>query len=554
MEELATYLRLAPEFGGTRFGPFETIEVRLGSDPETCHIVLQADLGVAEDHVKLLRQGPKNLILAPASRTAAVFLWKRGATRSSQLSTPTAVSPGDAFSLVTAEGPRFIIELDELPEEIRAQRQGKKGGPKTGRDRLNKDAFAKEGKRQIFTRILVLGPAQLAQRALLFVKSGAIFQPRNIIIIGMVASGWVFGGATSCKGKKLKSDLVVTNQRLESCEETSGFVNDMGSDSDDANIPELMSRVMKSPKLGSTLMDDDILRAEVERRAKSLFREVIKSPKTYQWVMKGKVKKARDFGRWRERVMGMDKIDLETRKLLVWLGMETRGRVSKEFKKTMDSEGEQVCARGNLRMTYRQALSLGMSVQADGFIGRNPDKYKGNKQAREELLDATIMAAGGEGLPEDTDFESDVSPVQQGVSACVHLRGEDDRLLLKDLAPMVRRNFGDSAKGVPAGFEANSSVARIAKFYAADIMQVDYRQPEAGIDFSDSQVSTVLDAWDARGQWVMKRTAETIAKAVVMPCIASLSGDTKAAEATFGTELPQPVPCLVLDWKLRNER
>jgi hypothetical protein len=64
----------------------------------------------------------------------------------------------------------------------------------------------------------------------------------------------------------------------------------------------------------------------------------------------------------------------------------------------------------------------------------------------------------------------------------------------------------------------------------------------------------VLDAWDARGQWVMKRTAETIAKAVVMPCIAVLSGDAQAAEATFGNELPQPVPCLVLDWKLRNER
>ena len=51
----------------------------------------------------------------------------------------------------------------------------------------------------------------------------------------------------------------------------------------------------------------------------------------------------------------------------------------------------------------------------------------------------------------------------------------------------------------------------------------------------------------------MKRTAETIAKAVVMPCIAVLTGDAQAAEATFGNELPQPVPCLVLDWKLRNK-
>jgi hypothetical protein len=554
MEELVTYLRLAPEFGGTRFGPFETIEVRLGSDPENCHIVLQADLGVHPDHVKLLRQGPKNLILAPASRTATVYLWKKGATKASQLSTPTAVSPGDAFSLVTAEGPRFIIELDELPEEIKAQREAKGGGPKTGRSRLNKDAFAKEGKRQIFTRLLVLGPAQLVQRAWIYVKSGAIFMPRNMILMGMIASGWVFGGATSCKGKKLQSDLVVTNQRLESCKQTSGFVDNIGPDSDDANIPELVARVMKSPKLGNTLAEDDTLRAEVERRSKILFREVVKSPKKYQWVMKGQVRKAREFGRWRERVMKLEKIDIETRKLIVWLGLDVQGRLAKEFKKTLDSEGEQVCTRGPLQMTYRQALSLGMSVQPDGFIARDPARYRENKQAREERLEATIMAAGGEGLPEDTDFESDVTPVQQGVSACVHIRGEDDRLLIKDLVPMVRRSFGDEAVGVPAGFEANSSVARLAKFFAAELMQVDYRQPEPGIDFSDSQVSTVLDAWDARGQWVMKRTAETIAKAIVMPCIAVLSGDAQAAEATFGNELPQAVPCLVLDWKLRNER
>ena len=39
-EELATYLRLTPEFGGTRFGPFEELEIRLGSDADRCHIVL----------------------------------------------------------------------------------------------------------------------------------------------------------------------------------------------------------------------------------------------------------------------------------------------------------------------------------------------------------------------------------------------------------------------------------------------------------------------------------------------------------------------------------
>ena len=552
MEELATYLRLAPEFGGTRFGPFETIEVRLGSDPDHCHIVLQAELGVQPDHVKLLRQGPKNLILAPSARTSMVYLWKRGATRPTQLTTPTAVTPGDSFSLVTPEGPRFIIELDELPEEIKAQRD--KSKPKRGgRSRLSKDSMATEGKRQIFTRLLVLGPAQMAQRAWIYVKSGAIFMPRNIIMMGVLASGWVFGGASSCKRSKLQTNLKVTNERVEACNEQLGIANNMG-DSEDASFSQLASRIVRSNKLGEALESDDTLRAEVRRRAKGLFRDVVKSPKKHGWMLKGQGKKARDFTRWRERIMSLEKIDIETRALLVWLGMDVTGRIAKEFRKTLDSEAQEVCTRGPLRMTYRQALSLGISPQADGYVGRNPDRYKENKEAREELLEGTILAAGGEGLPEQGTFETDVSPVQQGVSACVFIRGEDDRLLLKDLIPMMRVGFGDKAKGVPPGFDSNGSVARIAKFHAADIMQVDFTQPEPGIDFSDAQVGTELDRWDARGQWVMKRTAETIAKAIVLPCFAALSGEAKAAEATFGPELPQPIPCLILDWKLRNER
>ncbi|MFT4978994.1 MAG: hypothetical protein ACI8S6_004904, partial [Myxococcota bacterium] len=44
-EHLVTYLSLTPEFGGTRFGPFEGLGVRLGADANRCHIVLPESLG-----------------------------------------------------------------------------------------------------------------------------------------------------------------------------------------------------------------------------------------------------------------------------------------------------------------------------------------------------------------------------------------------------------------------------------------------------------------------------------------------------------------------------
>ena len=93
-EERATYLRLAPEFGGTRFGPYEGQEVRLGSDPDRCHIVLQSELGVQAEHVKLFRESEENLILAPSDRTAAVFLFRANGSRPNQVSTPTRSPSG----------------------------------------------------------------------------------------------------------------------------------------------------------------------------------------------------------------------------------------------------------------------------------------------------------------------------------------------------------------------------------------------------------------------------------------------------------------------------
>ena len=39
-----TFLQLAPEFGGTKFGPFDQGEVRLGSDPSNSDITLPATL------------------------------------------------------------------------------------------------------------------------------------------------------------------------------------------------------------------------------------------------------------------------------------------------------------------------------------------------------------------------------------------------------------------------------------------------------------------------------------------------------------------------------
>ena len=117
MAKTLHFLQLSNEFGGTKFGPFDTPEVRLGSDPGRNDITLPENLGVAPEHVKVLIQGDGSYIVAPVERSAAVFVWRGGARKPKELSSPIAVNAGDSFALVTPEGIRFFI-LAEMSDAI----------------------------------------------------------------------------------------------------------------------------------------------------------------------------------------------------------------------------------------------------------------------------------------------------------------------------------------------------------------------------------------------------------------------------------------------------
>ena len=53
--DLTLFLRLTPEFGGTEFGPYDDVEVLLGSDPDSTRIYLRPELGILPQHVRTCR-------------------------------------------------------------------------------------------------------------------------------------------------------------------------------------------------------------------------------------------------------------------------------------------------------------------------------------------------------------------------------------------------------------------------------------------------------------------------------------------------------------------
>jgi hypothetical protein len=540
--DLVLYLVLSAEFGGTRFGPFEGLEARLGSNKERCHITLPESLGVAKEHCKVIRQGGASMILAPSERTAAVFLWKGDARRPVQVQTPTAVKPGDSFSLVTPEGPRFFIELGELPADVKAQRSP----ANRARKNLTAGKFATAGKDLFLARLYTFSPISLGMRAWYFVKSGAIFQPRIIILGAIMMFGYLSTGVTACTAFKFRKDWGKATDDAAQCKENLQYAESIGSDVEHFAFDELAAKVTGSRLVGQALKKETALIGMVKVQA----RKIIDNPDQYEWMYE-ESNRSKDFADWRERVEKSEAFDPDTKRLLPYLAAN-RSRIQGKWDKQLDSKEAEVCGRGPVRMTYRQARNLGVSsVQVDAYVAGDATDLTQDEVARSQLLMKTLEAAG-EPLPE-VSLASEAEILRQGEHTCIHATGDDDRESLSKVTSVLEDQLGKKALFVPDVDGTFGAVARIAKFYASDLTGAKFVDvKKSPLDFSKKSSPAVILQDAAGGQWVLDRTAEIIAKAMVLPCEGVLNGDKAKMEATFGP-LPSAVPCLVLNYRLTHE-
>lgn len=168
-------LALAPEFGGQIFGPFPPGTIRLGSDGSQCALALQASLGIRPVHAQLTVQPDGRALLAPVEVAGAVFV-HRGGRPPERLGSAAYLSPGEAFSLASADGVRFTLGLMDgpsapMPSAARPQ----------GAGRLSADSLAAEARRQADASLQTIGAVAGARQFGYQAKSGALFQPRNVV-------------------------------------------------------------------------------------------------------------------------------------------------------------------------------------------------------------------------------------------------------------------------------------------------------------------------------------------------------------------------------------
>lgn len=537
-DDLVLYLVLAPEFGGTRFGPFEGLEVKIGNAPAPrTDIQVPESLGALPQHVKVIRQGASGaLLLTPNERAASVWLWQGQARRPIQINTATAVAPGDSFSLGTPEGPRFRIELGPLPPEVLAARR-----PKSRPRKFGFGVWFAEARRLFFARLYTISFVSLGARAWYAITSGGIFHPRILLPLLAIMSGYTACGVSSCSALRYRSKVVVAEKSATDCRESLTYAQG-NRDGNGAADPfdELVAKITGSSQVGRALSADPGLADLVRQSA----RQMTLDSSAYAWFNEEGSRRSA-FIAWRERIEGADTIDPDTRAFLPYFAAVPE-RVKGDWDRVVDSTDKMACTRGPIRLTWRQGRHLGFTTLGlDAYT--NGDVNTIDTAMRLELLRRTAATVG---VVDVGDVPSAAVALTQG-AVCAYEDVEDDRADLSRVASIIVAQTNRSAKFVPGPEERFGTVARIAKILAADIPEVDWTLDHPVITFGDNPIAVPLKTVPG-GSKVLERTAEIIARRLVIPCNAVLGKDAKKMETVLG-KLPEPVPCLVLNYRLTHE-
>lgn len=530
MADVLIYLQLAQEFGATKFGPFPNVEIRLGSDPENSDITLPENLGVAPQHVKVLKQQDGSFIISPIDRTCTVFVWRMDGRPPKQITTPIAATAGDGFSLVAEEGVRFYIVVEEV-KKAKKKDEGSKSSLGRMKKGLSVGSMMKEIKRQGFAQFMRTGLGHWWQTGYQYVVSGAILRPRNIIMFITVASGWIFAGGVGCTALKLGADKGEIKGDYQECQKDLAEATG-GGDGEEPTIPDLTQSILVDLEWKNSLQTD----SELNQRYIAELRKVFQRREKYKWVYK---RNRSDFTEFQSALKSKG-FSEDLARVMAYIAAPPGFVPDREW--TMlkqNSAAKEACGRGPATMTYRQARNLEIANVALDALVSTAVADGNDTDAKRTLL---IETAG----PDTVEFKEDEvenAPVTQGGFQCLYIEGDDDRIEVKNLAKGLARQLSDDARGMPERGRTYWITARIMRFYAADFV---YGYEELKWNQGMAPSLVLEDASDDQKTFVLDSTAEVIARAVAIPCLARLDRDLQSPPEHMG-ELPSLVKCGVLN-------
>lgn len=500
-----TFLQLSPEFGGTKFGPFPGLEIRLGSDPHNSDIVLPEALGVSPQHVRVIRQNDGSFIVAPTERTATVFLWRAGGRAPKQITTPTAVAAGDGFSLVTQEGPRFYILLEQ---PSKAASQDAVAPTKDDKPGVGEGIFA-EMKRIGLAKVFTTRLGSMFQTGWMMVKSGAIFSPRYIVMGMMMIVPMMMAGGAGCAAISFRASAASKQTQITELQSDLDVCQG-GSEGEDPTVASLTQSLLGDKAWMESLEADPDFNQRYQKQLRSVFERKDK----FSWVWKRKKSEMADLYKRLEGDLGpsLAVVFAYTAAHAGFVPDREWGLIQR------NSERQRTCGRGPALISYRQASNLGLAAQPDalvpGSIAESDDVDAKAAKLRETL-------GGDEREFKNEEIQAEGAGLQGGFQ-CLYLEGEDERTDPKAIASALAKKLGPSAKGLPSEGDDGWITTRLARFYISDFL---FGADE--VDLSKGIASLALEeVGPDQKEYVLDSAAETMAKAVAIPCLAILDADT----------------------------
>jgi len=529
-----TFLQLSQEFGGTRFGPFEQVEIRLGSDPEQSDITLPAELGVAPQHVKVLKQQDETFILAPVDRTAALFFFRSTGGKAKQVTAPLACKAGDSFALVTAEGPRFFLQSEKNPKAIAAA-AAESEGPGWGginKPNIKTEGIVNEIKRRGFAAVFTTRLGNMWMNAWRMIKTGQIFSPVYIVGGMLMLFGWLGVFGSGCAMLRLSSQRNTATKQLTECRDASG----LGSDAvdGDPSTAQLTQKILVDATWKDVILSDTALREAFVKQLKVVYAD----PNRYEWVYK------RPDSPYNQLKKQLEAQGLPENLVRVLAFAAARGRFDQQWHRIQDSEGQSVCGRGPMGLTYRTARNLGLAeLQPDALV-EGQVAGSGDLEKQRQRLDKTLLDANDEREYRDDLIVAGGTNLQGGLQ-CLYIDGTDDRENPRELATALRTKVGASAGRLPSEGSGFWVASRLMMLYAHD-----FKYDLERVDFdAKTAPSTRLEAKEVPApniNFAVKETATVMALAAAIPCLARFDKDQREPPPWLIKEPPLLGQCAIL--------
>ncbi len=197
-----TFMQLAPEFGGTRFGPYPGI-IHVGSDGKRCQLQLSPNMGILPHHASVMPQPDGSYVVGPVSASAGVFLIQAGTAQVWPVKAMVQAKVGDQVVFGTPSGPRFQLQTDGPTSSAPgiSGPQGAASAASSGQAGSTlATGIANEVQRRAMARLLTTSPFRDIYYFWGRYKVGTFSNPYYIVgAAGAVVSAIAVGGL-SCSG------------------------------------------------------------------------------------------------------------------------------------------------------------------------------------------------------------------------------------------------------------------------------------------------------------------------------------------------------------------